>query len=305
MPVASDPPSGRNERWVIVTPARNEADRLPSLARSLESQLEGSVLRWIVVDDGSTDGTGSIAAGLAAQFPVTVLRREAESGLATGAAFAAFRLGAKEAWRLEPSATRIAKIDADVVLDSGYMSAIEASGAGTGIVGGVLANDRERLDHVRGALKAYSREAWELVEDAIPAALGWDVIDEEAVLAAGMRVIVVPDARAAITRRTGTSEGAMRGRVRAGVVSRWSGYHPAYFLLRLVRYLFRRPYGVGALAMVWGYTTAGAGPFPAELRAQMRARQRGRLNSLVRSPRKYLLSAYGRMSRSQRQRSES
>lgn len=280
------------ERWVVVTPARNEEERLPALAQSLALQASGSILRWIVVDDGSIDATGEVASRLDLGFPVTVMRRENDGGLASGSPFAAFRIGAAEAFRLEPAATRVAKVDADIVLEPGYITAIQRASLAA-LVGGTIVNDRERVDHVRGALKAYTRRAWELVEATIPSALGWDVLDEELLLLHSMSVSVVPDARATVTRSTGASEGSMRGRFRAGVVSRWTGYHPAYFALRLVRYLFRQPYGFGSAGMLLGYVTAGSGPFPPVLRRSLRRRQRQRLIVLLRSPSSFLRDSYG------------
>lgn len=283
---------GPSERWVIVTPARNEATCLPALGASLARQVPGSILRWIVVDDGSTDSTGEVARRLDLGFPVTVLRRDNDGGLRSGSDFGAFRIGASEALRLEPTASRVAKIDADIVLDDGYIAALQAA-AGADLVGGVIANDRERTDHVRGALKAYTRQAWELVDTIIPTALGWDVLDEELLAMHSRAVVVVPEAVARVTRSTGASEGSLRGRVRAGVVSRWTGYHPAYFALRLIRYLFRRPYLSGAAAMLWGYASAAPSPFPLTLRRSLRQRQSRRLSELVHSPSSFLRNSYG------------
>jgi hopene-associated glycosyltransferase HpnB len=51
---------------VAVVPARNEADMLPVTLPSLLGQDYPGKLAVTVVDDGSTDGTGSVAAGIAA-----------------------------------------------------------------------------------------------------------------------------------------------------------------------------------------------------------------------------------------------
>lgn len=47
--------------WVLL-PAYNEAENLPELLRQL-AELRWESLRVVVVDDGSTDGTGEVAAG--------------------------------------------------------------------------------------------------------------------------------------------------------------------------------------------------------------------------------------------------
>ena len=61
--------SGEPDAWpdvVAVVPARNEAAMLPVTLPALLDQDYPGVLAVIVVDDGSSDGTGEVAAGIAA-----------------------------------------------------------------------------------------------------------------------------------------------------------------------------------------------------------------------------------------------
>jgi len=61
--------SGEPDAWpdvVAVVPARNEAGMLPVTLPALLGQDYPGVLAVIVVDDGSSDGTGEVAAGIAA-----------------------------------------------------------------------------------------------------------------------------------------------------------------------------------------------------------------------------------------------
>ncbi len=57
-----------NMNYVIITPAKNEAQHLPILAKCILNQ---SLLpnAWIIIDDGSTDDTIGIANKLAAEYP--------------------------------------------------------------------------------------------------------------------------------------------------------------------------------------------------------------------------------------------
>jgi glycosyltransferase involved in cell wall biosynthesis len=259
--------------WLVVTPARNEASRLPALAGSLTRQQLGIVGLWVVVDDGSADGSAeSIPSGL--PFPVHIVRRDNSGGMRGGSPFAAFLAGAQEGLQLLPDAGRVLKLDADVVLADDYLAQLAAMPSDVGLVGGYLDQPGEeaRPGHVRGALKAYNRVAFELLLTVQPA-LGYDVLDEVLLRSNGMQVVVVPTARATVSRVTGSSEGVLSGRRRAGVVSRWSGYHPAYFALRLLRYAVRRPYVVGSAVMFWSWATAGRGPYPSDLRAAQRREQ--------------------------------
>lgn len=274
--------------FLLVTPARDEAERLPLLAASLARQDADLIGLWVVVDDGSSDGTADVAARFDLGFPVQVLRRDPGSGagLATASEFVAFRSGVAVGLGQLPAPTRIVKLDADVVLADGYLRALASVPDDIDLTGGVIVTgaDREQADHVRGAVKAYRPEAYRLVE-ALPAALGWDAMDAVAVRAAGGRVEACGAATAELSRRTGGSEGSLlRGRMRGGVVSRWCGYHPLYFGLRLLRYSFRPPVVVGAVAMLWAYVRAGRGPWPDDLRRAMRAEQRRKMGRLIRRP---------------------
>jgi len=65
--------------WVVL-PTYNEAENLPGIAQAILDSLPDAIL--LVVDDGSPDGTGDIADGLAAAQPrVRVRHRPAKQGL--------------------------------------------------------------------------------------------------------------------------------------------------------------------------------------------------------------------------------
>lgn len=289
--------------WLVVTPARNEAHHLPLLAASLAAQERRDVIGlWVIVDDASTDGTDAAVDPHAMPFPTMIMSRPPGSqGLRRGGAFGAFFAGADAGLERLPNARRVMKLDADVVLDPSYFTALRAAEAATeaageaeiGLIGGVIGGpgEREQSHHVRGPLKAYSRGGFDIVR-ALPAAVGHDVVDEVALREAGLSILSVPGARASVQRRTGVSEGTLAGRVRNGEVSRITGYHPAYFALRLVRYLFRRPIVVGSLAMVVGWVRAGESPFPSDVLSAHRRQQRERLHGLARRPLTYLRGAF-------------
>ncbi len=63
--------------FTVLTPTFNRAHTLPRVWESLRAQTFGS-FEWVVVDDGSADGTANLVAGWAAQapFPVRYLRQE-------------------------------------------------------------------------------------------------------------------------------------------------------------------------------------------------------------------------------------
>lgn len=92
-------------RVVMVVPTYNEADNIAWIVGRLRSAQPS--LDVLVVDDGSPDGTGDIADGLAATDPqVHVMHRTSKEGL--GAAYLA-----GFAWALERGYDVIGEMDAD------------------------------------------------------------------------------------------------------------------------------------------------------------------------------------------------
>ena len=89
----------------VVVPTYNESETLPQLIEKVVAQGLG----FIVVDDGSPDGTGAIADGLADEFTgvFIVLHREGKQGLGT-----AYMAGFQTA--LDAGAQNIVEMDADL-----------------------------------------------------------------------------------------------------------------------------------------------------------------------------------------------
>jgi dolichol-phosphate mannosyltransferase len=92
-------------RVIVVVPTYNEAENLPLLIpRILSRDVR---IEMLIVDDGSPDGTGTIADAFAAEEPrVHVLHRSAKGGLG-----AAYRAGLRRA--LDLGADFVIQMDAD------------------------------------------------------------------------------------------------------------------------------------------------------------------------------------------------
>lgn len=279
---------------LIVTPARNEALNLPLLANSLSRQMFRPITAWIVVDDGSTDGSAAIVKDLKLPFKVQVVRRDLRGKLITGAAFSAWWQGIEFGLDAYPSVTHVMKLDADVELDSNYFDEIfkNVDSNRVGVVGGVISGSgREQKSYVPGPVKMYSRDALDLLRD-LPVATGFDVMDELFCREQGVEIQIIPTAKFRMNRQIGHSQGLVHGRFRNGLVCKWTGYAPEYFFLHFLRYLFRKPYVIGSIAMLMGYIFADLGPYPDDLRRSHSLIQRRKLKSLIGHPIKTIRNLY-------------
>ena len=110
--------------YTVITPARDEAENLPRLAAGLAAQ---TVLpaAWVIVDNGSTDGTLELASELAREHSwVTVLTIEVEdTPTRAGPTVQAFQLGLAS---LGPRPDIVVKLDADVSFSPDYFARLLA-----------------------------------------------------------------------------------------------------------------------------------------------------------------------------------
>jgi len=107
-------------KYVLITPAHNE-ERF--IRKTLESMAAQTLLpeRWIIVNDGSTDKTGDIAADYAQRFPwIQVVHRSPRLDRHFGAKVHAFNAGLERIKSLDFDV--IGNLDADLSFDPEYLS---------------------------------------------------------------------------------------------------------------------------------------------------------------------------------------
>jgi glycosyltransferase involved in cell wall biosynthesis len=276
-------------RYAVITPARDEATSLPRLAVALAAQTLAPTT-WVVVDDGSADGSAALLASLAREHPW--IRPWAwtggdgthlNAGRREGRALEAFRAGLAA---LDAPVDVVIKVDADVDFEPTYCEQLVRrldSDPALGIASGTcLELEGERWVRrskaettVWGASRAYR---WECLPDVLALAprMGWDGLDELSVQRRGYRTEAFTDLpfrhhRAEGAReRSGLHHGDAQGRA-----AWYMGYRPSYLVLRALYRARRQP---TALAMLWGYTAAALRREPRcedeGIRATLRSRQR-------------------------------
>ena len=269
--------------YAVVTPARNEATRLPALAESLAGQTQPPD-RWIVVDNGSEDSTPEVLASLAAVHPfLHVVDVDAGGRMARGGhVVRAFETALPT---LDPLPGVVVKVDADVTFPDDHFAQLLsrfsedprlaiASGTCYETVDGQWRERHVTGDHVWGAARAYRREAMSAVMPLEPR-MGWDGVDEIKASIAGWHTATFKDLPFFHHRPEGVRDGdAFRARVNQGRASYYMGYRPSYLVLRS---LFAARRELSAVGIVWGYTLEAASRGPrcpdVEVRRYLRLEQ--------------------------------
>lgn len=282
-------------KYVVISPARNEAEFLPETIRSMIGQAVKPA-QWIIVNDGSTDATGEMAAKAAAEHGwIRVVN--AEPGGVSGRGSRAIEAKEIQAFHKGLAKLEVAdwefivKLDADVGFGPDYFEKCLrefAADPQLGMVGGKILNkDGDRLVeephpafHVRGATKMYRRACWDAI-GGIPNSAGWDTIDEVTANMKGWSTRTFPGVEMIHYRWTGAANGSWNNGVKNGLWSYIAGYHPLFFLLRCGKQCLRPPsYAVGSLALMSGYVQGwlkGVARANAEVVRYMREQQWNRM----------------------------
>lgn len=283
-------------RYVLITPARNEGAHIAQTIESISSQT-CAPLRWVIVNDGSTDDTRAIIECHAARSTSIVLVNLARSGNRGFAGKAnAFRAGLRSVADLHYD--YIGNLDADIMLAPDYYEAMLGKlceDATLGIVGGIVytkigtrfvtsdANEQS----VGGAVQLFRRECFEAVGGYMP--LQYGGIDAAAEIRArmlGWRVKKFPSHKVMEMRRTGSAEATpVAARVREGRRFHSLGYDLLFYVARSVYRLKDRPIIIGSLAALYGFLASRARGdpvlVPKEMEDFLRREQREQLRKLV------------------------
>ena len=287
--------NNRTLSYAVVTPARNELENLERLATSMAAQ---TVLpeTWVIVDHGSTDGTGAAAEGLADLHAwIRVVSEPGEPTPTRGGPIVEAFMAGLAAIQTAPDSVDglpdvVVKLDADTSFEPDHFERLLAEFEGELTLGiasstcweleaGEWRAQHVARSHPRGAVRAYRREC---LRDVMPLErrMGWDTVDELKAQLNGWTarsVAVIPFKH---HRATGERDGSRRSWESQGALAWYLDYRVPYLVLRTV---FRAGRDRRAMAILSGWTWAGLRGDPRhpdlEVRRTLREQQ-----SLLRLP---------------------
>ncbi|MBS1806267.1 MAG: glycosyltransferase family 2 protein [Acidobacteria bacterium] len=283
--------------YVIITPARNEADLIELTLRSVANQTVRP-LKWVIVSDGSTDGTDEIVARYSQEYPWIQLVRtpERKERNFAGKVFA-FNTGYAEVKNLDYKV--IVSLDGDISFEPDYFEFLlaklaEDSNLGlTGtpfqeLSGGMYDYRFVSREHVSGACQVFRRECFEAIGGYVPVKGG--SIDHIAVISSrmkGWKTRTWTEKVCIHHREIGTAQqSVVNARFKYGVKDYRIGNHPLWEAFRACYQMTRSPICIGGLALgagyFWGALRRVERPVSRELVAFHQREQLQRLKKLFR-----------------------
>lgn len=254
--------------YVVVTPARNEARFIELTLQSMIAQTIRPV-KWVVVSDGSTDGTDDVVKKYAAQHPwIELVRMPERVERHFAGKVYAFRAGYARLQNIDYDV--IASLDADISFDEGYFAFLLnklAEDPALGLAGTPFVESASRavydyrfasIEHVSGACQVFRRACFEDIGGYTPVKGGG--VDRIMVLGArmkGWKTRTFTEKTSLHHREMGTAEhGALKARFKYGLKDYSFGNHPLWEVSRAIYQATRRPFLVGGLALLSGYIWA-------------------------------------------------
>jgi poly-beta-1,6-N-acetyl-D-glucosamine synthase len=282
--------------YVLITPARNEAQFIELTIKSVVSQT-ARPHKWVIVSDGSTDGTDAIVSRYAAQCPwIELVRMPERNERDFAGKVYAFQAGYARVRDLEYEA--IGNLDGDISFDEDYFSMLLGKLAEDSTLGLVGTPFRDRriqpydyrlvgIEHVSGACQLFRRECFEEIGGYIAVKGGGvDLIAAVTARMKGWKTRTFGDKVCAHHRAIGTAQyGLLRASFKTGIKDYTLGAHPIWESLRVVYQMKNTPFLLRGVTLGAGYLWALARrverPVSREFVAFRRREQMHRLSTLL------------------------
>ena len=280
--------------YILITPARNEAGYIELTIQSMIAQTQPP-LKWIIVSDGSTDGTDDIVKKYLQSYSwIELVRTPVRKERHFAGKVIAFNAGYEKIKNL--SYEIIGNLDADLSFEKDYFEFLLSKFAENpklGVAGTPFVEDGKHYDfrfastdHVSGACQLFRKACFEQIGGYIPIKGGG--IDWVAVTTArmqGWKTQTFIEKTCTHHRKIGTGDSnKLMAAFKYGQKNYYLGGHPLWHLSRSIFQMKNKPYIIGGLLLLWGYLWASIKrmerPVSPELMKFYRAEQMQRLKNI-------------------------
>lgn len=284
-------------QYVLITPARNEARTIELTLQSVVRQTLTPV-KWIIVSDGSTDGTDEIVKKYSQEHSwIQLVRRPERAERHFAGKVRAFNEGYTRVKAMDYDI--IGNLDADISFEPHYFEFLTGKFADNprlGVAGTPFREGGEQYDyrftsieHVSGACQLFRRQCFEEIGGYVPIQDGG--IDLVAVMTArmkGWQTRSFPEKICEHHRSMGTANhGKFKVHLKGGRRDYVLGVHPLWEVVRSLYQMTQRPFiirgGLLLCGFVWALLTRAERPVSQELVAFRRQEQMRRLKQFFRS----------------------
>ena len=281
--------------YIVITPARNEASYIEKTLKSMAGQTVPPV-KWVIVSDGSTDGTDDIVQKYVADHPwIDLVRMPERAERDFSGKVRAFNAGYERVKGLNYDI--ICNLDADTSFGEDHFKFLldkfaeqpSLGVAGTAYIeGSSLKYDYDliNLEDVQGQCQLFRRQCFEEIGGYIPIKNGGiDVVPVYLARMKGWRTRTFTE-RTYVHLRVGGYEGNLvKLFFKSGKKDYYLGGHPLWEILRCLYRMKSKPYILGGLVLLAGYVWEALkreeSPVPAELFAFRRKEQMQKLRAIL------------------------
>lgn len=257
--------------YILITPAKNEEKYLPKVAEAVISQTMPPVL-WIIVDDGSTDGTHDVIKNLESRLNwIKSLQLPQHPRDITFHYSYVCKKGFDSAIQIcKTNATQydfIGLLDADTVLEETYFEKLSTEfnkngqlGIASGHITDMLdkeihwadiKNDEPDRPLPRGSGRLWRKECF-FETGGYPIEPAPDSISNIKANLRGWEIRQFGQIKAIQLRETSSAQGLWKGYQIRGSLGYYVNKHPLLVLLGSLSYSIQKPYYIG-LAYLYGY----------------------------------------------------
>lgn len=258
-------------RYLVISPVKNEIAHVRHTLDSMVAQTTKPV-RWIIVDDGSTDGTSLLLDQYAQQHEfIHVIHRQPGAAREPGSPVVrAFNCGLQAVADIPYEF--IVKLDCDLSFAADYFERLLAhfeADAKLGIASGIYKESSNGTwnpipmpaYHAAGASKFIRRKCFEQIGGFV-VSRGWDTVDEIRAMSLGWSTKHFPELQMKHWKPEGSGIGTWRTSMMHGEIYYMTGGGLLFFLAKTALRAVRRPIVVGALGVFCGYLRASISSKP-------------------------------------------